>query len=141
MGYCVAPNHLTNEFRKLHQYNAFSCHTPTQVALSTHIKNKDSYLSLSKTMQQKRDFFHSCMKNTSFSMMPSSGSYFVCASYEKISQLPALDFAIQLIKEYGVATIPVSAFYADGRDDKVLRFCFAKKEETLLLATERLKNL
>lgn len=141
MGYCVAPNHLTNEFRKLHQYNAFSCHTPTQVALSTHIKNKDSYLSLSKTMQQKRDFFLSCMKNTSFSMMPSSGSYFVCASYEKISQLPALDFAIQLIKEYGVATIPVSAFYADGRDDKVLRFCFAKKEETLLLATERLKNL
>jgi len=141
MGYCVAPPHLTNEFRKLHQYNAFSCHTPTQVALSAHIKNKDSYLSLSTSIQKKRDFFLSRMKNTSFSMMPSSGSYFVCASYENISQLPAKDFAIQLIKEYGVATIPVSAFYADGRDDKVLRFCFAKKEETLLLAAERLKNL
>jgi methionine aminotransferase len=141
MGYCVAPPHLTNEFRKLHQYTAFSCHTPTQVALASHIKNKESYLSLSSNMQKKRDFFLSCMKNTSFSMMPSSGSYFVCASYENISQLSAKDFAIQLIKEYGVATIPVSAFYADRRDDKVLRFCFAKKEETLLLATERLQNL
>lgn len=140
MGYCVAPSPLTNEFRKLHQYFAFSCHAPTQVALATHIKNKESYLSLSKNMQQKRDFFLSCMKNSSFSMMPSSGSYFVCASYEKISKLPAHDFAIQLIKECGVATIPVSAFYSDGRDDKVLRFCFAKKEETLLLAAERLKN-
>ncbi|MEN9884977.1 MAG: hypothetical protein RLZZ420_2194 [Bacteroidota bacterium] len=141
LGYCVAPAQLMAEFRKIHQFDAFCCFTPTQVALAEHLKQAASYLSLSTFMQKKRDLFLRNMKNSRFSFLPSAGSYFVCATYEQISSMPAKELAIDLTKSIGVATIPVSAFYQNGHDDKVLRFCFAKKDETLEKAAERLCKL
>lgn len=138
LGYCVAPVTLTAEFRKVHQFNCFSCHTPSQVALASFLKNKEAYLSLSSFMQNKRDYFLQLMKQTRFDMLNSSGSYFVCAKYDRISNEADKDFAVRITREAGVAAIPVSAFYQTGKDDKVVRFCFSKKEETLEAAVERL---
>ena len=141
IGYCIAPPALTNEFRKVHQFNCFTVHSPSQVGLATFLKNKDAYLSLSSFIQEKRDYFQQLMKQTKFTMHASSGSYFVCGSYEKISNETDKELAIRLTKEVGVATIPVSAFYRDGKDDKVLRFCFSKKKETLEAAVEKLAKI
>jgi methionine aminotransferase len=138
LGYCIAPPGLTKEFRKVHQFNCFSCHTPSQVALAHFLKDKEAYLSLSGFMQAKRDYFTSLMQQTRFDMLQSHGSYFICAKYNRISDENDKDFATRLTKEAGVATIPVSAFYQSGKDDKVLRFCFSKKEETLEQAVEKL---
>ncbi len=138
LGYCIAPHALTTEFRKVHQFNAFSCHTPAQVALAKFLKEKDSYLSLSAFLQEKRDYFVKLMKQTKFELLNSSGSYFIGASYRNISNETDFDFAKRLTKDFGVATIPLSAFYQDGKDDKVLRFCFAKKRETLEAAVGKL---
>jgi len=140
MGYCIAPPELTKEFRKVHQFNAFTCHTPTQVALATFLKNRDAFLSLSSIMQGKRDYFIELMQQTKFTLQNSYGSYFICGTYEKMSDEGDKDFAIRLTKEAGVATIPVSAFYQNGKDDKVLRFCFSKKKETLEAAVNKLIN-
>ncbi len=141
LGYCVAPAELMKEYRKVHQFNCFSCFTPTQVALATFLQNKEAYLSLSSFMQAKRDFFKQLMQQTRFTLQESRGSYFICGSYERISDEADLDLAIRLTKEVGVATIPVSAFYRNGKDDKVLRFCFSKKEETLEAAVEKLAKV
>jgi methionine transaminase len=141
LGYCIAPAALTKEFRKVHQFNCFSCHTPSQVGLATFLENKDAYLSLSSFMQEKRDHFKQLMKQTRFTMQDSFGSYFICGTYERISNEGDKDFAIRLTKEAGVATIPVSAFYRNGKDDKVLRFCFSKKKETLEGAVEKLSKV
>jgi methionine aminotransferase len=141
LGYCITPAALMKEFRKVHQFNCFSCFTPTQVALAEFLKNKDAYLSLSSFMQEKRDYFIQLMKQTKFTLQPSYGSYFICGTYERISDEADKDLAIRLTKEAGVATIPVSAFYQTGKDDKVLRFCFAKKKETLETAAEKLMKL
>lgn len=141
LGYCIAPAELTKEFRKVHQFNCFSCHTPSQVALAGFLKNKEAYLSLSSFMQKKRDHFKELMRQTRFTMQDSFGSYFICGTYERISEEGDKDLAIRLTKEAGVATIPVSAFYQSGKDDKVLRFCFSKKNETLEAAVERLIKL
>ena len=138
LGYCIAPAPLMKEFRKIHQFNAFCCFTPTQVALASFLKNREAYLDLSGLMQQKRDFFMEQMKATRFTLLPSYGSYFICAKYDQISEEGDMDFAVRLTKEAGVTTIPVSAFYADRTDDKVLRFCFSKKKETIEQAVERL---
>ncbi|MEO8583779.1 MAG: aminotransferase class I/II-fold pyridoxal phosphate-dependent enzyme, partial [Flavitalea sp.] len=138
LGYCVAPPALTTEFRKVHQFNSFSVNTPMQVALAAYLKNKETYLSLSPFYQEKRDHFIELMKKTKFTLFHSSGSYFICASYEKISEEPDMDFAIRLTKEAGVTAIPVSAFYLSGKDDKVLRFCFGKNISTLDSAVEKL---
>ena len=138
LGYCIAPADLMKEFRKIHQFNAFCCFTPTQVALAEFLKNRDAYLGLSSFMQEKRDFFIGLMKATRFELLTSHGSYFIGAKYNRISDEGDRDFAIRLTKEAGVTTIPVSAFYANGKDDKVLRFCFSKKQETLEQAVERL---
>jgi methionine aminotransferase len=140
LGYCIAPAALTKEFRKIHQFNAFSCHTPMQVALANFLTNKDAYLSLSSIMQEKRDYFIELMQQTKFTLQNSYGSYFICGTYEKMSDEGDKDFAIRLTKEAGVATIPVSAFYQNGKDDKVLRFCFSKEKETLEKAVEKLVN-
>ena len=140
-GYCVAPAPLMKEFRKVHQFNAFSCFTPTQVALSSYLKKPEAYLRLSGELQAKRDHFIKLMSSTRFTLQPSYGSYFICGTYERISDEGDKDLAIRLTKEFGVATIPVSAFYQDGKDDKVLRFCFSKKEETLERAVERLAGI
>jgi methionine aminotransferase len=141
LGYCIAPAELSKEFRKVHQFNCFSCFTPAQVALAQFIKNKEAYLSLSSFMQEKRDYFKTLMQQTKFTMHNSYGSYFICGSYERISDEADKDLAIRLTKEAGVATIPVSAFYQNSKDDKVLRFCFSKKKETLEAAVERLIKL
>lgn len=141
LGYCVAPAALTNEFRKIHQYNCFSCHTPSQVALANFLKNKEAYLSLSSFMQERRDYFKTLMRQTKFTLQDSFGSYFICGTYERISNEADKDLAIRLTKQVGVATIPVSAFYQNGKDDKVLRFCFSKKKETLEAAVEKLARL
>lgn len=141
LGYCIAPPELTKEFRKVHQFNCFSCHTPTQVALAQFLKDKEAYGSLSGYMQGKRDYFSKLMQQTKFDMLESHGSYFICAKYNRISDENDKDFAIRLTKEAGVATIPVSAFYQNGKDDKVLRFCFSKKNETLEKAVEKLSKI
>lgn len=141
LGYCVAPESLTAEFRKIHQYNCFSCHTPSQVGLAAFLSNKESYTSLGSFLQKKRDYFLELMKSTRFTMKESYGSYFICASYERITDEKDSELAIRLTKEAGVASIPLSAFYQSAKDDHVLRFCFCKKEETLERAVEKLAKV
>ena len=141
LGYCISSPALMNEFRKVHQFNCFSCHSPSQVALSAFLKRKESYLSISGFMQEKRDFFQKLMQQTKFTALPSHGSYFQCYTYEKISNEADYDLSTRITKEYGVASIPVSVFYKDGTDNKVIRFCFAKKNETLEMAVKRLAKL
>ena len=141
LGYCIAPAELTKEFRKIHQFNCFSCHTPSQVALASFLYKEESYLSVGPFLQQKKDYFQQLMGSTKLKPLPSYGSYFQLYSYDGLSHEKESDFAKRLVKDYGVATIPTSAFYSDGTDNKVLRFCFAKKEETLEMAVERLKEL
>lgn len=141
LGYVVSSPSLMKEFRKLHQFNCFACHTPSQVALSSFLENKEAYLGLGSFMQQKRDYFISLMKDTKFDLLDSKGSYFICATYNRISDEKDSDFAIRITKEFGVATIPVSAFYQAGTDNKVIRFCFAKKEDTLEKAVEKLRKI
>ena len=140
IGYCIAPGYLMNEFRKVHQFNCFSCNSPVQFALAEFLKEKKTYLGLGSFLQNKRDFFYDLMKKTKFKALPSHGSYFQLYNYSAISDLKENDFAIRLTKEAGVVTIPLSSFYKNPTDDKVLRFCFAKKESTLTEAVERLLN-
>lgn len=138
MGYCVAPPELTREFIRVHQFNAFSTNSTVQVALAEYLKNKEAYLTLASFYQQKRDYFIDAMKQTKFDLFHSSGTYFICASYARLSNEPDRDFCIRLTKEIGVTMIPVSAFYQNAKDDKVVRFCFGKKQETLERAVEKL---
>ena len=141
LGYCVAPPALMKEFRKIHQFNCFTCNSPIQFALARFLQQKENYLLLGKILQQKRDYLYSLMQQTKFKALPSHGSYFQLYSYADITEENEKDFAIRLTKEYGVATIPASAFYKNGEDNKVLRFCFSKKESTLEEAAERLIKL
>lgn len=138
IGYCAAPETLMNEFRKVHQFNCFSCNTPLQYALAEFIKNKASYNGIGNFIQQKRDYFQKLMKQTKFKALPSFGSYFQLYSYEDMSYKNEKDLSLYLTKNFGVATIPVSAFYKNETDNKVLRFCFAKNESTLEEAVNRL---
>jgi methionine transaminase len=141
LGYCIAPESLMKEFRKVHQFNCFTCNTPMQAALATYMQEKENYLSLPAFYQQKRDFFIEQMKNAPFALFNSSGSYFILGSYAHFSDESDKEMAIRITKDYGVATIPVSPFYQSGKDDKVLRFCFAKQESTLAAAAERLRQV
>jgi len=141
IGYCIAPAALMGEFRKVHQFNCFSCSSPVQVALAAFIQQKQYYLDLGKQMQQKRDHFQQLMTQTKFKAIPSYGSYFQLYSYGQLSDESEKDFAIRLTKEVGVTAIPASVFYQDQTDNKVLRFCFAKKESTLNEAVNRLLKL
>ncbi|HUZ59142.1 MAG TPA: methionine aminotransferase [Hanamia sp.] len=138
IGYCIAPDSLMKEFLKVHQYNCFSCNTPVQYALATFLRDKSEYLSLGSYLQSKRDFFQTLMAKTKFKPLPSCGSYFQLYSFEDLSNEGELDFAKKLTMRAGVAAIPVSAFYKKGKENRVLRFCFAKKENTLQQAVERL---
>lgn len=140
LGYCIAPADMMKEFRKVHQFNCFSCDSPKQFALAEYLKNEAAYLTLGSSIQVKRDYFRGLMKTTPFKCIPSHGSYFECYSYAGLSNMNDKDFAIHLTKEYGVATIPVSAFYKNGEDNQVIRFCFAKKEETLDKAITKLSR-
>ncbi|MEO7444003.1 MAG: methionine aminotransferase [Ferruginibacter sp.] len=140
MGYCIAPAAYMAEFRKVHQFNCFTCNSPIQYALADFLSNADAYLNLGADMQKRRDFLGDKMKGSPFEPLPSSGSYFQVYSYAGISDLPELEFAEWLTREVSVTTIPVSAFYKDATNNQVLRFCFAKNEETLSRAAERLVN-
>lgn len=140
LGYCIAPESMSNEFRKVHQFNSFSCDTPKQVALAEYMLNASAYLNLGAEVQTKRDYFCKLMQEaTPFEYIPSYGSYFACFRYGHFSNEPDREMAIRLTKEYGVATVPVSVFYQDNTDYRVLRFCFAKKESTLEEAVSRLQ--
>jgi len=141
IGYCVAPEALTSEFRKIHQFNCFSCNSPVQFALAEFLQQKEKYLQLGSFLQQKRDYFAKLMQQTKFKAQPSYGSYFQLYSFDGISEENEKDLAIRITKEYGVAAIPVSVFYKVPTDNKVLRFCFAKKESTLEEAVNRLIRL
>ena len=138
IGYCLAPSWLTREFRKVHQYLVFSVNTPVQYALAEFMTDKNQYMELNSFFQQKRDYFALMMRETRFDLLPCHGSYFQSATYSRITDEKDSDFAKRLIKEFGVACIPVSAFYNKAIDHGVLRFCFAKKEETLEKAVKRL---
>ncbi len=141
IGYCIAPKLIMNEFRKIHQFNSFSCNSPVQFALANFLVYKEKYLQLSGFMQKKRDYFFSLMQQTKFKALPSHGSYFQLYQYNNITNETEKEFAIRLTKEYGVAAIPASAFYKNNTDNKILRFCFAKKESTLHEAVNRLVKL
>src|SRR6187397_1629269 len=138
IGYCIASPELMKEFRKIHQFNCFSCNSFVQYGLAEFLDNEEAYLSIGKFIQRKRDYFQKLMKQTKFELLNSSGSYFVCAKYDRISDEADREFAIRITKEFGVATIPVSVFYKAGTDNKVIRFCFSKKSETLEAAVNRL---
>ena len=138
LGYCISSEQLMKEFRKIHQFNCFTCDTPKQVGLAAFIKEKDQYLQLGNNLQQKRDYLQALMQQTKFQPLPSYGSYFQVYSYKDISEETEKDFATRLTKEYRVATIPVSAFYRNEINHQALRFCFSKKESTLEAAVERL---
>ena len=140
VGYILAPEELTNAFRSVHQYLCFSVNTPAQYALAKHLENFEVNAN-ALYLQQKRDFFLSEMKDLPFSFIKKAeGSYFQLAKYNQISDLGDLEFSIWLTKECKVATIPLSAFYQDLRNTGFVRFCFAKKEETVLKAVENLKR-
>jgi methionine aminotransferase len=142
MGYCIAPEPLMKEFRKYHQFLSFSCNTPIQVAFSQFLQRKNEYLNLPVFFQKKRDLFLDLIKDLPFTLhQKTSGSYFQTLGYAAFSDLNDKEFAVWLTKEIGVAVIPVSAFYRNGKDDKVVRFCFGKKDETLVIAAERLRKL
>jgi methionine aminotransferase len=141
LGYCIASEYAMKEFRKIHQYNCFSCDTPKQVALAQFLQERNNYLQLGTFLQQKKDYFQGLMQQTKLKPLPTFGSYFQVYSYKDISEQSEKEFAIQLTKEIGVAPIPLSAFYTAETNNQVLRFCFCKKEATLDAAVERLIKL
>jgi len=141
VGYCMAPEWLMKEFRKVHQFEVFSVNSAVQYAIADFLLNECNYLEISDFFQKKKDFFSTLMKETRFDLLPCNGSYFQLVQYSRISDEGDTDLAIRIIKEFGVASIPVSAFYSKGTDFKVLRFCFAKKQETLERAVIKLAQI
>ena len=137
IGYCVAPADLTSEFRKIHQFNVFTTVTPMQWALADFvIQAPEHYLGLSDFYQEKRDFFRDQLARSRFDLLPSRGTYFQLADYSRISDLPDMEFANWITQQKGVAVIPLSPFYKDPPDTRIVRFCFAKQNETLQQAAE-----
>ncbi len=141
IGYCMAPENLMAEFRKIHQFLVFCVNTPLQMAITDFLSNKDNYLQVSAFYQEKRDYFLKLMQGSRFKPLHSAGTYFQIMKYDAISNEKDTDFAIRLTKEHKIAAIPLSVFYNDNFDDKLLRFCFAKKNETLEQAAEILMKL
>jgi methionine transaminase len=141
VGFVAAPAALSAEFRKVHQFNVFTVNTPVQYGLAAYMQNPAPYLELPAFYQRKRDLFLDGLKNTRLKPLHTQGSYFQCVDIGEISDLSEADFCKWLTSEIGVAAIPLSAFYGKGFDQRVVRFCFAKKDETLGLALERLKKL
>jgi methionine aminotransferase len=141
VGYVAAPAALTAEFRKVHQFNVFAVNTPVQHGLAAYMANPQPYLELPDFYQRKRDFFRDGLKNSRFKLLPADGTYFQCVDYSAISEMPELEFVKWLTTEIGVAAIPVSAFYQQPKESSIVRFCFAKKEQTLQLAITKLVTL
>jgi methionine aminotransferase len=141
VGYCLAPKALMQEFRKVHQFNVFSVNHPTQVALAEYLKTPNHYLELNGFYQQKRDLFLSLIKDSRFKFEPSKGTYFQLLNFKNITSESDYDFAIRLTKEQKIASIPISVFNENKLDTKVLRFCFAKTDDTLKKAAEILCSI
>ncbi|HEY0061655.1 MAG TPA: methionine aminotransferase [Telluria sp.] len=141
VGYVAAPAALSAEFRKVHQYNVFSVNTPMQHALAAYMANPAPYRDLPAFYQRKRDLFREGLAGSRFTLLPADGTYFQCVRYDAISSILESEFAQWLTAEIKVAAIPVSAFYSQGRESGIVRFCFAKKDETLRLALARLARL
>ncbi|AYB51254.1 pyridoxal phosphate-dependent aminotransferase [Ralstonia solanacearum] len=141
VGYVAAPAALSAEFRKVHQFNVFTVNTPVQHGLAAYMADPRPYLELPAFYQHKRDLFRAGLARTRFKLLPCQGTYFQCVDYSAISDLPEAEFAKWLTGEIGVAAIPVSAFYSQPHESGVVRFCFAKRDETLRLALERLSTL
>ena len=141
MGYCAAPRELMNEFRKIHQFNVFSVNHPMQKAISIYLKNPDNYEYLSGFFEAKRNVFLEALGGSRFEFVPSKGTYFQLLGYKGISDEGDMELATRMTREQKVASIPVSAFYSKKTDNKILRFCFAKSEETLLRGAEILRSL
>jgi len=141
VGSVAAPAPLMAEFRKVHQFNVFTVNTPMQVALADYLKNPAPYMELPAFYQAKRDLFRQGLQGARLRLLPSAGSYFQCVNISEVSDLNEADFCQWLTRAVGVAAIPLSAFYEGGFDQRVVRFCFAKKDETLHAALERLRRL
>ena len=141
IGYVVGPQALMTEFRKVHQFNVFTLNTPGQLGLAEYMQDASRHLGLVDFYRQKRDFFREQLKGSRFELLPCRGTYFQLARYGAISSKPDRAFAEWMAREVGVAVIPVSAFYHDAHDEHVVRFCFAKKEETLVAAGGRLRSV
>jgi len=137
-GYCISPPYLTKEFRRIHQYVTYAVHTPTQLAYAEYMQDPNKYLTLPTFFQQKRDLFVDLMRNSAFDFLKSEGSYFVLADYSRVSDLDDMAFAEWLVNEHGVAVIPLSPFYTEVPEQRVVRFCFAKTEGVLREAAGRL---
>ena len=141
LGYVAAPAALSAEFRKVHQFNVFTVNTPMQHGLADYMADEQPYLDLPAFYQRKRDLFRSGLAGTRFKLLPCEGSFFQCVDISDVSDLGEADFCKWLTTEIGVAAIPLSAFYGNGFDQRVVRFCFAKKDETLNAALQRLAKL
>ena len=141
VGYCIAPKELTHEFRKVHQFNVFSVNHPTQVALAEYLKTPSNYLELNVFYQHKRDLFLSLIKESRFEFSPSKGTYFQLLNFKNITEENDYDFAVKLTQKHKIASIPISVFNENNLDTKVLRFCFAKTDETLKQAAEILNTI
>ncbi|WP_179349293.1 methionine aminotransferase [Winogradskyella pacifica] len=141
IGYCCAPEALMVEFRKVHQFNVFSVHHPSQKGISDYMQDPETYLGLNTFFQRKRDLFLSLISESRFKFQPSQGTYFQVLDYSEITNESDVDFAKRLTKEFKIAAIPLSVFNTNNQDDKVLRFCFAKTDETLVKAAEILNSI
>ena len=145
VGYVAAPSALTKEFRKVHQFNVFTVNTPMQYGLASYLVDASHYLNLPSFYQAKRDFFQAGLAKTRFKLLPSPGTYFQCADYSALNipeaKLNEADFCKWLTTKVGVAAIPISAFYDQPTESGVIRFCFAKQEQTLSTALQRLQSL
>ncbi len=140
-GYCIAPPELTKEFRKVHQFNVFSANTPIQAAYADFMQDESEYLNLPQFYQAKRDYLLHMMEGSAFSALKCKGSYFQLFDYSNVSDMSDVEFCKWLIINHGVAAIPLSVFYTNPPDDRVIRLCFAKKEQTLHMAADRLKEI
>jgi len=141
VGYVAAPAPLTTEFRKVHQFNVFTVNTPVQYGLAAYMTDPKPYLELPAFYQRKRDLFRAGLARTKFKLLPGEGTYFQCVDISQVSELGESEFCQWLTSEIGVAAIPLSAFYGNGFDQRVVRFCFAKQDETLNAALDRLAKL
>ncbi|WP_055436331.1 methionine aminotransferase [Lacinutrix algicola] len=141
VGYCCAPKELMDEFKKVHQFNVFSVNHPTQKALADYLKEPNNYLGLSEFYQTKRDLFLSLIKDSRFKYIPAKGTYFQVLDFSEITKENDVDFAKRLTINHGLAAIPLSVFNDNNKDDKVLRFCFAKTDDTLKKAAEIINNI
>ena len=141
VGYVAAPADWSAEFRKVHQFNVFTVNTPVQYGLASYMANPKPFMELPAFYQRKRDLFRQGLLRTRFKILPSEGTYFQCVDISAVSDLGETEFCEWLTSEIGVAAIPLAAFYGDGFDQRVVRFCFAKKDETLNAALQRLQTL